>query len=157
MTRFLLLVSVLLMMAACKTDQAAQEVSVAEDFSLRITRTPCYGTCPAFTLTVDAKGNVAYTGRNFVDNVGEFQKKLKPKDLRALVHSLESGGFWEYKEEYDDAGVTDLPAVITAYTHRGQSRQVVNRVGAPESLGELQAKLEEIIGDGGYKPVSTAN
>ena len=143
----------LLSLAACKTDQAAQEASVAEDFFLRITRTPCYGTCPDFTLTVDAKGNVAYTGRNFVEHTGMYRKKLKRTELRALVQALEAGNFWQYKEVYDDSGITDLPSVITQYTHRGQSRQVLNRVGAPRELGELQAKLETIIGADGYKPV----
>lgn len=157
MNRLVVMIALLLALAACKTDQAAQEVAVAEDFFLRITRTPCYGTCPSFTLTVDAKGNVAYTGRNFVDNIGEFQKKMKRKELRALVHAIESGDFWQYKPSYDDPGVTDLPSVITECTHRGRSAQVLNRMGAPKDLGEFQAKLEEIIGKDGYKPVSVVN
>lgn len=152
MKNFIFLAVCVCLLAACKTQEASQ-VSVADDFLLRITRTPCYGTCPDFTMTVDANGNVAYTGRNFVDNLGMYSKRISRKQVKQLVQILEEGKFWEYNEVYDNQGVTDLPSIITECTHNGKSRQVLNRIGAPKELGEMQVKLEEVIGEDGYKTI----
>jgi len=157
-----LIVIALFAFNACKSTDASTskeskdiaKVEVKEDFKLYIERTPCYGSCPTFKLTVDAKGNVDYEGIRFVDNIGKYTKSLSKKKVQELVYTIETGDFWSFKDKYDGQ-VTDLPAVITECTHDGKTKKVYNRYEAPKGLRDLQQRLEAIIGGEGYKEVKS--
>ncbi len=140
---------------SCKTTQQLSDeitqTQINDDFSLSLERTACYGRCPTYKLSVDAKGYVIYEGKRFVENVGAFHKKITKDQVRALIHALESADFWSMKDSYDEDGVTDLPSVITYCRHKGLEKRVINRTGAPKAMDELEKQIDTIIGEKGYK------
>src|SRR6185436_11964809 len=48
------------------TTSRAQTPGVPPDTSIRLERTACFGECPVYVVTIDARGNVTFEGRHFV-------------------------------------------------------------------------------------------
>lgn len=152
----------LLCMAVClmacpsakKAQQSEHYRSVPPDFHLSLERTSCFGQCPTYKIEVNAKGIVTYRGKNFVDKVGTYRKKISKKQLLQLVNAIEEAGFWSFEKLYDDHRVTDIPSVVTTCKMDGKEKKVINRNGGPEQLEALEREIERIIGEEGYKPVA---
>src|SRR4051812_36627506 len=46
--------------------------------SVTFERTPCYGMCPVYRVSVNGSGSVAFEGIRNVDSVGTFTRQLDP-------------------------------------------------------------------------------
>jgi hypothetical protein len=145
---FFLLAICMMLMAACKTKTGGSP-KVASDFSLEIQHTGCRGNCPAYNITVDAKGNATYNGRRAVEMMGNYKKTLDAKTVEALSQSIIDAHFWDFEEEYGGE-VADIPGVVTIVTIDGKTKRVNDIRNAPKELKELEAKLEALIGTEGW-------
>lgn len=143
-----LLMVCLLMLAACKTKNGSSKV--ASDFSLEIQHTGCRGTCPAYNIKVDAKGNATYNGRRAVEMMGNYRKTLDVKTVEALSQTITDAHFFDFEDEYGGE-VADVPGVVTIVTIEGKTKRVNDIRNAPKELKEMEAKLEELIGKEGWE------
>jgi hypothetical protein len=50
--------------------------------------TPCFGSCPVFSLTLDADGHGIYQGGRFVKTKGRHEFSASPKQVRAFFDRL---------------------------------------------------------------------
>ena len=48
--------------------------------SVLMGRGACYGTCPVYTMEVFENGTLVYNGKNFVDKLGFYEKKISPTE-----------------------------------------------------------------------------
>jgi len=111
----------------------------------------CYGTCPAYKLTVYRDGKVEYEGKNFVKKKGKASGTVTDSQLAALDKLFTDAKFTsEYKDAYTSYDVTDNPSANTAYLPAGgkKVKSVAHYYGdthAPESLTELESKFDDIV------------
>lgn len=145
----LLLTLVGLLTLGCKTKSGGASGKVAEDFQLSLAHTGCRGMCPAYTMTVNAKGEATYNGRRAVDMMGDYTKTLDSKTVKALQTALTEAKFFDFNELYG-GGVADLPSIVIEVTLNGQKKRVEDIREAPQALKELEAKLETLIGKEGW-------
>jgi len=114
-----------------------------------IERTHCYGTCPAYQLTVYRDGVVEYNGEDFVKVQGKAAGKLRPEKLTALEDLFRKHDYLKLADSYQQAAYTDAASIYTAYTPEGGKRkQVKHYLGdphAPESLGEVEEGFEKLV------------
>ena len=89
---------------------AAQTASTPLDVVITLERTPCFGTCPAYTVTVNGRGQVIYEGRDFVRVKGTHRTTIDPKAVETLVGEFQGAKFFELENEYSSAGSTKSPA-----------------------------------------------
>ncbi len=122
-------------------------------FSLQ--RTPCFGTCKAYTVNVYRSGYATFEGRSNVDKEGLHQTRLATEKIQALVDEAEANGFFKLEDKYD-AAVTDLPSSIIRVVANGKDKKVIGRVGTPESFKAFVAKAEEMLYPLPWKPVAKA-
>ena len=113
----------------------------------RIERTPCYGTCPVYTLSVYNTGFVTYEGENFVENKGFYGAYVSRNVLSTLQHMAQEIGFAELQDRYDNEGITDIPSTITTVRLNGKLKTVVNRDGGPEKLQQFQDFFDSLFTD----------
>jgi hypothetical protein len=100
-------------------------------------RTPCFGTCPSFTMQVYADGRVAYEGRRFVAAEGKKDFKLPAATVADLLRQAKESHFEKFEGRYS-SGVTDLPSTIIGVQQPdGKLKTVVVEDGAPENVREL--------------------
>jgi hypothetical protein len=100
------------------------------DTVLVFQRTPCYGTCPAYTATIFRSGKVSYTGERSVPVMGQHTFSIDQPTVTALLEKARTINFNSLEHDYK-ARVTDLPATIITTYLPGQKRyQVVAERGA---------------------------
>jgi uncharacterized protein DUF6438 len=114
-----------------------------ENVVITLERTPCFGSCPDYSLTVYGNGTVIYDGRNFVAVTGRQSSTISQDNVHELVTMFYAMGYFSIKDEYS-APVTDLPTTTTSIAIDGRYKHVVNYYGAPEKLIDLENKIDEI-------------
>jgi len=108
---------------------------------ITIKRTPCFGTCPDYDVTMRGDGTVTYEGRSNVRIAGERTWKVDPAAVRALAREMQEAGYFELQGEYS-AHVTDLPTTYTSLTIGTRSKTVKNYFKAPEKLRDLENRID---------------
>jgi uncharacterized protein DUF6438 len=113
-------------------------------------REMCYGTCPAYKLTVYRDGKVEYFGKEYVKKKGKADGTLTDAQLAALDKLFIDGKYTAYKDAYTSYEVTDNPSANTSYLPAGakKPKSVAHYYGdshAPKSLSDLEAKFDDIV------------
>jgi hypothetical protein len=124
---------------------------IADWSSLRITleRTPCYGTCPGYSVEIAGDGTVTYIGQHFVAESGVRTAKIPQSAVRALYEAFVKAEFFWSFDEYR-APVTDLPTKLISISYDGHSKAVLDyageRAGMPKAIAELEMAIDAAAG-----------
>jgi hypothetical protein len=132
-----------------------QVSSVSADSRVTMQRLPCFGTCPMYTVDVDAGGAVTFTGERFVETTGRATRTIPARDAAALLQHLSDAGFFALAESYTYESKacgsyhTDAPRVIMTLSLNGRSRRVEHDYGcsdAPDALRAMQERVDSVAG-----------
>ncbi|MFH1321890.1 MAG: DUF6438 domain-containing protein, partial [Bacteroidota bacterium] len=77
-----------------------------------IKRTPCYGRCPTYSISIYKSGYVIYEGIRFVDRIGTYSTQISEKEIQKIIAKANETGYFDLNDVYDSP-VTDLPTTIT--------------------------------------------
>jgi len=132
----------------------AQVPDVPPDASISLQRTACLGSCPIYTVTIDAGGKVTYEGEQFVRVVGRRVAHIDAAAVAALLARAGQIRFFDLREAYQflenpdgsKVTVTDLPTKIVTITANGRTKRVEDYVGAPDSLADLERAIDDAAG-----------
>lgn len=58
------------------------------DVEITLTRTRCYGWCPAYTVKVRGDGTVVYEGEAYVSTIGRVESHVDPKVLEPVLNKM---------------------------------------------------------------------
>lgn len=119
--------------------------------TIQLERTRCYGTCPAYTLTIHGDGRVEYNGKSHVKETVAREGRVETEAVRRLVSDLGKMKFWEIAEDYSLAKCkgrtcTDMPTAITELKIRGNTHRVTHYYGcgsAPKSLFDIESAIDK--------------
>jgi uncharacterized protein DUF6438 len=133
---------------------APQPPDVPADTIIRLQRTSCYGPCPVYTVTIDARGTVRYEGEKFVRVVGRQIARIDKSVVAKLLAHAERIHFFDMRSSYrvienpdgSSTMVTDLPTKIVTVTTNGRTKHVEDYVGAPDALEEFEKAIDEAAG-----------
>jgi hypothetical protein len=143
--RSLLVVLGALIMSACAPVSA--QPSAVEPVEITLTRTVCFGFCPAYTVTINSAGEVRYEGRAFVNVVGEARALISPEDVARLAARFDEIGFDRLRDRYQ-AQVTDVPTYTVSIRRGDHVKTVVDyagtAVGLPQAVRELQDEIDRV-------------
>jgi hypothetical protein len=128
--------------------------------TIHFERIQCYGTCPAYALTIHGDGRVQYYGKEYVQIKGAKEGKMEAGAVEALVSQFGRTKFISLPD-YQLQGCkcrhcTDLPSAVTEIAVAGVQHRVRHDYGcgcAPKELFELEsaidkaAKVEQWTGD----------
>jgi hypothetical protein len=139
------LMGLLLLLILGTAVATAQDTTASGEITLE--RTPCFGTCPVYTVTIREDGTVIYNGENHVTVTGEQTSSIQPESAAALFAAFEDAGYFDWDEAYDTQTVTDLPTIITSVTRNGETHQITRYAGdqsAPLALAFLEYMVDEL-------------
>ena len=157
------ILGLILGVAACAPRTAAapanQQVSdgAATGPALSLERTPCFGGCPVYTISVSPSGQVTYEGRANVRELGTATAQIPKQRVHALVIELERAGYFGFASRYALSEpacgryVTDLPSVISSATLGARTKRIEHDYGcgkAPAALAVLENRIDEVLGSG---------
>ena len=123
------------------TSQAAT-TRIPEDFGIKLDRTACFGACPVYSVTIDARGNVTYDGTRFVRIVGRQTDRIPVSRVAALLETVDRIGFFKLEDKYRQL-ITDLPTTFVTVTRDGRSKLIEDYFGAPQPLKDLERQIDE--------------
>lgn len=133
MKKLLVLFCSLALLASCGISKKSYQHAPA---SIKMSMGPCFGQCPVYDIEITGDGKAAYTGKHFVEKMGEFAKTFSPEETNTLFKRFKDANFWDYADEYT-AEVTDLPTVYITYADGKRSKKVMAYFDVPESLRDL--------------------
>lgn len=156
----LLLVLVLLTggFIACNGQKAASSPAPyggdtpADSLFFTITKTPCFGKCPAYTVHVYRSGFATYNGKSHVEKTGEHTAHVGTDTMALLLAKAEAIGFFDLQDVYDSQ-VTDLPTTTIAVAAGGRTKQVKARHHVPQQFKDFAAYAEGLLLPVAWKPV----
>jgi hypothetical protein len=117
---------------------------------ITLERTPCYGPCPVYKVTVSGAGEVEYFGEACVDKAGTHRWRISRRRLQRLEVVFERANYLHLEDDYTEHGVTDAPSCLTSVEYEdGSSKSVVHYHGAPaapDALTQLEDEVDRIVG-----------
>jgi hypothetical protein len=118
-----------------KTQKASKKAAPTETGPvLTFERTPCFGTCPAYTMQVYADGRVTYEGRSHVPLMGKQNLKLSAAVVAEMLRQAKEARFEAFATQYK-SGVTDMPSTIVAIRQPdGTLKKVTAESAVPENV-----------------------
>lgn len=120
-------------------------------------RTPCFGMCPSFNLTVYSNGKATYEGKNLVEHIGFYQSQWDAAALQNIMAAAEKINYFSLADKYDQQGVTDLPTVRTRLLKDGNLKEVANRYKGPKELQSLYQAIDDQIKLSDWQPIVFEN
>lgn len=134
----------------------AQATAAAESIAVTLERTPCFGTCPVYRVTIMRSGEVRFHGKQHVAHTGLATVTIPTPRVDSLLLELEAGGYFGFADAYvmDSPAcgmyATDSPTVITSVRVRdGETKTIRHDRGcsaAPRELSRLEQRIDDVAG-----------
>jgi hypothetical protein len=88
-------------------------------------RTPCFGSCPSYRVTIRGDGSVSYFGDDYVRVQGERIRLITATAVNELLAQFDAAKFGDLDDEYVQE-VTDDPSTYLTLVRDGRSKRVLN-------------------------------
>ena len=117
---------------------------------ITLRRTPCYGPCPVYELTILGTGEVTYLGEAHVAKAGAHSWRISGRRLERLAEAFERARYSRLEDRYTSREFTDASGCLTSVEYEdGSSKSIVHYHGdpsAPDTLTELEDEIDRIVG-----------
>jgi len=124
--------------------QKKEQIPVKESIFITMERTPCFGKCPSYKITIFNTGNVVYEGLQFAEKQGKYKKKLTKSQLSEIGVQLELINLFELKDKYDSK-ITDIPSCILYFNYEEKIKKILDRDGAPDKLKKFEKFIDALV------------
>jgi hypothetical protein len=155
-TLVMLLLCPVLVITASRSKPQTNDLSALSDSDLSavtitMERTPCYGDCPSYVLTIKGNGTVQYVGRDNVSIKGTRQGTIKLEAIRSLMSEFARAGFLSISNDYSTVSCkcgfcTDMPTAITTLQVKDTNHSLTHYYGcrcAPRFLFGLETAIDK--------------
>jgi Domain of unknown function (DUF6438) len=152
-----LFAAVLVAVTACSRREPAPAAVPESGPAVTLERTPCFGTCPVYTVAISRAGEVTFNGKHHVADTGQATATIPPERVDSLLGELEAAGYFGFSDAYVMGSpacgmyATDSPTVITSATRDGETKTIRHDRGcsaAPAELSQLEQRIDEVAGTG---------
>ena len=114
------------------------------DIMIEMKKTPCFGHCPVYTITIGNNGKGLFEGSENVENIGTYRFRLSGVEIEELIISFEKARFFELEDKYYKL-MSDLPTTWLTYRANGKQKEIMDYYGAPEELKALENEIETLV------------
>jgi hypothetical protein len=115
-----------------------------------LSRSVCFGMCPAYDVTLYADGTVEFQGKEFVKVTGLKTKKVDAATIDQITQAIAASGIQRLDALCCDCQEwTDHPTAVIGFEADGQWRTIVDSHGctkAPRTVRELEHTLDKLLG-----------
>lgn len=135
--------------ARCKSlENPSGATSGSQDSILfaSIERTPCFGICPVYKITIYQSGYTVLHGIEHVPNKGWFSTRLTAEQLNSISRYVYEHGIYDLHDEYIEPHIADFPTTITELNINNRYKRIVNtKPEAPEKLLKWEKFLDSFF------------
>jgi len=123
---------------------------------ITLERTPCFGTCPSYKLTIYDDGKVEYEGRDFVKLKRKAEGQITKAQLEELIREFERIDYQNLADDYTlgskncPHGWTDNPTAVTSLNWKDKKKTIRHYHGCRGSdvldqLTALEDKIDQVV------------
>lgn len=105
--------------------------------------TPCFGSCPVYTIDIYENGFVTLVSEKFLPLQGNYTAHLNRKETERLIRIFEQKIF-SFKDQYT-APISDYPTIYLTFNYKGREKKIEDYYGAPQELKDLEAEVYSLI------------
>jgi hypothetical protein len=134
------IIPLLCMLVCAAVSSFAQQQHIS---AISMSRTPCFGKCKVYTVTVDENGSVLYEGKIFVKYKGLYQKQLGKKGVAGFFKSVEQYHIDTCQNKYE-SDMMDGPELNYVITYQYGQKEIVNAQIGPEFLLKISEKIDAL-------------
>lgn len=133
-------------------DLAALSDADLKTATVHFERSACYGTCPAYVLTIYGDGRVEYSGKNHVKVKAAREGRIEQASVKTLLKEFERANFLSISNQYGNSNCgcknrcTDMATAITDLTVGGVTHHIEHYYGcicAPKALFNLESAIDK--------------
>ena len=118
------------------------EVEIAR---IGIERSGCFGSCPIYSLVVEADGSFEYIGIANVSRIGRYKGKADPMRYRSVVALMSEARYFSMQDVYS-VDVTDQEFVYTMAERGGQAKVIENYAASgPLVLWAIEELIDTLL------------
>ncbi len=156
------IVGILLILLAfsCKSKQKAQvapmlkkELTEQEVRALpkiiAYSKSPCYGRCPTFKMTVYQDGWTIFEGKRFTIVEDTLVMQLTPAQLATLTEQCDQADIWTAEKSYG-MRIQDLPTTTVHLYGEGKDKTIQWRARQPERLKKFDKQMMGFVIEQGW-------
>jgi len=116
-------------LAACSTPADTRPAEAASDVTVTLERSPCFGFCPSYSVTMAADGRIEFEGRGHVQTT-KASGQATPEQQAAILAAIKQSDFASLRDSYfnqdDGCGntATDMPGVKITVADASGSKSV---------------------------------
>lgn len=155
MKNIILFIPLLLGLFACK---AKKVMTSTEDRVqvLELTKTPCFGECPAFTMKIYSDGYAELDAKLNLDRLGLLEKQLDEDTMKRLVKTCEKNEIFALKDKYEER-IMDLPTTKLMVHVDGKTKNISGNYKFPDGFKNIVAALMEVVEADDWKMIKPYN
>ena len=146
-----IILSAIVFSFSCKSkEKAVQLNTTAADTVLlaSIERTPCFGKCPTYKVTIYQSGYSVYNGKQNVKNIGLFSTRLEKSKVEEIKNFIEQNKILDMNDEYKNPRIADYPGTFTEASLNGKYKHILEMdPQAPKQLKDFQKFLDSFFTD----------
>jgi hypothetical protein len=118
-----------------------------EDTSFFLSRSPCYGPCPVYSVEICGDGTVHYIGYRFVDKAGKHTYQIPKSNVTWLINRAHDIEYFSLQSSYTRTA-TDGGSTTTEVRFGTENHTVFNPTPSdgPERLRTFELELREKSG-----------
>ena len=119
--------------------------TVPDISEVRLERTRCLASCPAYTVTIRADGSFRYLGTFNVKHLGEHTGQVNVGQLRQLLRYIDEINFTAFDKSYLSPFL-DNAAAVTSVVQNGTRKTVTNYASSgPATLWALETLIDTLL------------
>ncbi|MCO5267991.1 MAG: DUF6438 domain-containing protein [Brumimicrobium sp.] len=126
------------------SNNAQEEMNTDGEIFASIRRTACFGKCPTFEMIIYKDGHATYEGLGNVDKLGKYEATVSKEIMQDIQEKALGIGYFDFKDEYNDTRVMDVPSTYTHITVGDKSKSIMARFEIPPGLLRFQDYLDGI-------------
>ncbi len=137
------LVFATLLFASCNSSKKGIKNLDASAF-VQLETTPCFGTCPTYTMRILKNGQATFNGRQYAKKQGDYVKVFSEETMQALLDRIVGLELMKRPDIYDNPRVTDLPANVITFFDGKESKTIRCRFDVPGDMLDLIKELRSL-------------
>lgn len=110
-----------------------------------MTRTPCYGTCPWYSINIKSNGQIIYNGQKFVELEGMYEANIPESEVEDLFSTINSMRVDTFPSQYEMM-MTDVPGINYVFKDKkGKEYKINNANFGPQQLTDLSEMVDQFL------------
>jgi tetratricopeptide (TPR) repeat protein len=111
-----------------------------------LSRSMCFGPCPAYQVEIRGDGSVSYTGGVNVAIQGRQVSQIPRESVRALFRAFRRAAYLSLPDNASTVDVTDTSDSRTSIGYDGRVKSVEHNGTGPTALRELEDEIDNVAG-----------